>query len=237
MARLPMYEVIYQDLDRQLSSGTLRPGDRLPSEGEMAEHYGVSRMTVRQAVGRLTDERRLVRRRGAGTFVADHQATFRKVHSLGPYSEDIGRGDAVIDTVVHLREVADAPEDVSDRLGLKPRQKVTRLLRLRVVDGQPAAIQDSWIPYGLAPSLADDELLDGSLYRTLVDRFGIRLTWAEQEVSAAAANAEQAALLQVPPGTPLIAITRLTHGDENGPVEFARSWSRPEFPLLIRLER
>ncbi|MER8006847.1 GntR family transcriptional regulator [Streptomyces sp. NPDC094149] len=237
MARLPMYEVIYRDLERQLSCGTLKPGDRLPSEGDMADRYGVSRMTVRQAVGRLTDERRLIRRRGAGTFVAEHQATFRKVHTLGPFSEDIGRGDAAIDTLVHVRQIADAPQEVSDRLGLKPRQKVIRLLRVRVVDGRPAAIQDSWIPYGLAPALADEELLGGSLYRTLADRFGIRLSWAEQEVSAAAADAEQAALLQVPPGTPLIAITRLAHSDGAGPVEFAHSWSRPEFPLLIRLER
>ncbi|MFE9446468.1 GntR family transcriptional regulator [Streptomyces sp. NPDC006602] len=237
MARLPMYEVIYRDLARQLSCGTLKPGDRLPSEGEMAEHYGVSRMTVRQAVGRLTDERRLVRRRGAGTFVAEHHATYRKVHTLGPFSEDIGRGDAAIDTLVRVQQVTDAPAEVSDRLGLKPRQKVIRLLRVRVVDGQPAAIQDSWIPYGLAPALAEEELLGGSLYRTLADRFGIRLTWAEQEVSAAAASDEWAALLQVPAGTPLIAITRLTHSEGVGPVEFAHSWSRPEFPLLIRLER
>ena len=237
MARLPMYEVIYRDLVRQLSCGALEPGDRLPSEGEMAEHFGVSRMTVRQAVGRLTDERRLVRRRGAGTFVANPHATFRKVHTLGPFSEDIGRGGASIDTLIHVQQVADAPQEVSDRLGLKPRQKVVRLLRVRVVDGRPAAIQDSWVPYGLAPSLADEELLGGSLYRTLTDRFGVGPAWAEQEVSAAAASAEQAALLQVSPGTPLIAITRLAHSDGAGPVEFARSWSRPEFPLLIRLER
>jgi GntR family transcriptional regulator len=237
MVRLPMYEVIYGDLDRQISHGTLKPGDRLPSEGEIAEHYGVSRMTVRQAVGRLTDERRLVRRRGAGTFVADHHATYRKVHTLGPFSEDIGRGDTTIDTRIHVQQVAEPPEQVSDRLGVKPRQKVIRLLRVRVVDGRPAAIQDSWIPYGLAPALAQEELLGGSLYRTLADRFGIRLTWAEQEVSAAAADAEQASLLQVQPGTPLITITRLTHSDGTGPVEFARSWTRPEFPLFIRLER
>ncbi|MDQ1013674.1 GntR family transcriptional regulator [Streptomyces afghaniensis] len=237
MARLPMYEVIYRDLDRQLSCGTLGPGDRLPSEGEMADHYGVSRMTVRQAVGRLTDERRLVRRRGAGTFVTDHRTTYRKVHTLGPYSQDIGRGDTAVDTLIRVREVTDAPQEISDRLGLKPRQKVIRLLRVRTVDGQPAAIQDSWIPYALAPALADEELLGGSLYRTLADRFGIRLAWAEQEVSAAAADPEQATLLQVPPGTPLITITRLTHSDGTGPAEFARSWNRPEFPLLIRLGR
>jgi GntR family transcriptional regulator len=237
VAQLPMYEVIYRDLDRQMSSGTLKPGDRLPSEGELADHYGVSRMTVRQAVGRLTDERRLIRRRGAGTFVADHHATYRKVHALGPFSEDIGRGDSAVHTLVHLQQIADPPAEVGDRLGIKPRQKVIRLLRVRLVEGQPAAIQDSWIPYGLAPGLAEEELLGGSLYRTLADRFGIRLTWAEQEVTAAAASVEQAELLQVAPGTPLIAITRVTHSDGTGLAEFARSWTRPEFPLLLRLER
>ncbi|CAM5742375.1 hypothetical protein SALBM311S_00508 [Streptomyces alboniger] len=150
MARLPMYEVIYRDLDRQLSCGTLKAGDRLPSEGEMAEHYGVSRMTVRQAVGRLTDERRLLRRPGAGTFVwpAITPLTARSTPS-DRSREDIGRGDAVIDTLVHVQQLLDAPEEVSDRLRLKPRQKVVRLLRVRVVDGLPAAIQDSWIPFGL----------------------------------------------------------------------------------------
>ncbi|WP_133916145.1 GntR family transcriptional regulator [Streptomyces sp. NBC_00582] len=237
MVRVPMYEVIYRDLDRQISRGTLKPGDRLPSEGEIADHYGVSRMTVRQAVGRLTDERRLVRRRGAGTFVSDRPTTPRKVHALGPFSEEIGRDDTAIATRVHAQQVAEPPEQVTDRLGIKPRQKVIRVLRVRLVEDRPAAIQDSWIPYALAPALAQEELLGGSLYRTLADRFGIRLTWAEQEVSAAAASSEQAALLQVHPGAPLIAITRLTHSDGDGPVEFAQSWTRPEFPLFIRLER
>jgi GntR family transcriptional regulator len=107
---------------------------------------------------------------------------------------------------------------------------------VRVVDGTPAAIQESWLSYAVAPGIAREELVDGSLYRTLAERWGLRVRWAEQEISATPATSEQAEWLEVAVGSPLVAIIRRTFGDGSKHIEYARSWTRPEFPLIMRLD-
>jgi GntR family transcriptional regulator len=230
-----MYEVIRRDLLAQVRRGLLKAGDRLPSEPELSARFGVSRMTVRQAIDRLVGEHVVVRRRGSGTYVTA-SSRYRRLNKLGAFADEIGLGDADIRTEVRDAAALSPPDEVASRLGLKAGQQVVRLLRLRLVDGAPAALQESWLPYALAPDLAREPLLDGSLYRTLADRWGVQVKWAEQEISAAAATADQAELLRVPAGSPLVTIVRLTFAGAEHPVELAHSWTRPEFPLVTRLD-
>lgn len=235
-SRPPIYEVIYQDVATQISSGVLSPDDRLPSEADLAEQYGVSRMTVRQALGRLETGHLVVRRRGSGTYVAQPRSMYRRVNRLASFHEDLDVAETTVTTEMHAQQVAVPGEEVRRRLGLKQGQKAIRLFRSRLLDGRVAAIQDSWLPYAAAPGLARESLVGGSLYRTLRERYGITPSWAEQAITASAATEEQAGWLGVAPGSPLIFITRLTYPDGPDPVEFVHSWTRPEFPLLIRLE-
>jgi GntR family transcriptional regulator len=215
-----MYEVIYEDLRAQIDSGKLESGGVLPSEPALAEQYGVTRMTVRHAVDRLVNEHMVIRRRGVGTFVTEPRPTYRRVNRLGSLQVEIGQGDVDVTTVVSL----------------SPRQRAVHILRVRVVDGEPAAVQDSWLPHDVAPGLAGAELVGGSLYRTLGERYGVELDWAEQKVSAVAADGEWAGWLGVEAGTPLIGITRWTYAKGRHLIEYATSWTRPDFPLYIRLE-
>ncbi|WP_068800541.1 GntR family transcriptional regulator [Pseudonocardia sp. HH130630-07] len=236
MSRIPRYQVIYQDLSAQIASGSLAPDVQLPSEADLAERYGVSRMTVRQAVRQLQDEQLLVRRRGAGTFVTRPSAQRRRLNRLGSFAQEMGTDETRVRTRLRGHETVAAPEEVRDRLGLGAGQEVIRIERLRLVDDRPAALQVSWLPYAQVPLLARADLSSGSLYRTIREQYGLRLTWADQEVTASAASAEQARALEVRRGAPLIASVRITHDQGSTPVEFARSWTRPEFPLSIRLE-
>jgi GntR family transcriptional regulator len=236
VSRPPIYEVIYKDLAAQISSGVFHPDDRLPSEADLAERYGVSRMTVRQAIGRLETEHLVVRRRGSGTYVAPPRSMYRRVNRLASFHEDLDVAEMAVTTRMHVQEVAVPGDEVRHRLKLKPRQNAIRLFRSRLLDQRVAAIQDSWLPYTVAPGLAREPLIGGSLYRTLRERYGIAPSRAEQEITATAATAEQAEWLGVTRGSPLIAITRVTYADGPDPLELAHSWTRPEFPLLIRLE-
>jgi GntR family transcriptional regulator len=231
----PIYQVIYDDLAVQIAEGALEPDARLPSESELADRYGVSRMTVRQALKQMENERLVIRRRGAGTFVAPVAEQFRTLNRLGPFEREIGLEGTRLRTQVLGRESLVPPDEVRERLGLKPRQAAILLSRLRIVDDRPAALQRSWIPYALAPGLVREELIDGSLYRTLLERHGVAVQWAEQEIRGVLADEELAVLLDVAIGSPLTANKRLTYA-VSGPVELAYGWTRPEFPLLIRLE-
>lgn len=228
-----MYEVIHQDLLSQIESGRLKPNERIDSEPALAAHYGVSRMTVRQALDQLAADHLVVRRRGSGTYVL---ARSRRLNRLGSFYEEIGLGEKAVRTDVKFQGAVQPSDDIRERLALKPRQKAVRLLRLRMVEGTPAAIQESWLSLSLAPGLAHEKLIGGSLYRTLAERWEIRLRHAEMEISAAAADEQQAEWLGVAAGSPLVTVNRMTFDDQGEPVEFAQSWTRPEFPLVTSLE-
>ena len=236
MSRIPRYQVIYEDLSSQISSGALEADARLPSESDLAQRYGVSRMTVRQAVRQLQDEHLLVRRRGSGTFVTRPSAQRRRLNRLGSFAQEMGADETRVRTELLARETTAAPEEARECLGLPPGRETIRIERVRLIDDRPAALQVSWLPYALVPLLARVELTGGSLYRTIREHYGLRLSWADMEVSATAATAAQARMLDVRRGAPLIASVRITHDHSSTAVEYARSWTRSEFPLSIRLE-
>jgi len=232
-----MYEVIRTDILDQINSGILPPDSRLPSESELAERYGVSRMTVRQALDSLGRERVVVRKRGAGTFVSSARASSRRVNRLRPFRDEVTADPSAVTTVVLLRESTTAPADVAEALDLADGGRETiRIVRLRTVDDAPAAVQESWVPSTVAPGLFRGELVDGSLYQTLAHTWGVSLSWADQKISAAQATAQLAEWLTVRPGAPLIRAHRTTHDTSGRAVEYAISWTRPEFPFVMRLE-
>ncbi|MBK0868928.1 GntR family transcriptional regulator [Saccharopolyspora sp. HNM0986] len=233
MATRPMYEVIRGDLLEQITTGSLPPEDRLPSEKELAERYGVSRMTVRQALDALVRERLVVRRRGAGSFVAPPRVRSRRLNRLGPFGDEVAEE---VTTTELRRAVVHPPGRVGEVLGLDETAEVVRLFRLRTVDGTPAAVQESWVPVAAAPGLARAELVAGSLYRTLAERCGVAVSWAEQEITACAATKELAGLLQVAVRAPLTEAHRTAHDESGLAVEYALSWTRPEFPFVVRLD-
>lgn len=236
MSSVHIYQTIYQDLSDQIVAGVLKPGEKLASEADIAAQYGVSRMTVRQAMDLLGADGAVVKRRGAGTFVAKHETIFRRLNRLHSFREETGRPEAEVTATVLVQEVAQPPANVMERLGLRPRQDAVHLVRLRMLNGEPAAIQATWIPYGLAPQLARLDMRRSSLYHVLDEQFGIRLRWAEQEITASAATDQQAKWLSVKPGTPLIATTRIAYQASGAATEFTNGWTRPENPLLIRLD-
>ncbi|MEK8173748.1 GntR family transcriptional regulator [Streptomyces sp. M19] len=194
-------------------------------------------MTVRQALDSLNRDRILVRRRGAGTFVSPARAGSRRVNRLRPFRDDVMGDPATVTTAVLLRETTTAPDEVAEALGLREGgRETTRIVRLRTVDNDPAAVQESWVPSTVAPGLLRGELVDGSLYQTLAETWGVELSWADQKISAASATEQLAGWLSVRPGDPLIQASRTTHDSTGRTVEFAYSWTRPEFLFVMRLE-
>lgn len=237
MAGTPAYRRIYEDLADRIRSGEIAPEEQLLGEAVLAEQYGVARMTVRQAIGQLADDALVVRRPGVGTFVSEDPTRRRSLNRLTSFTEDMEPSARNVETVVLAQEVIDPPADVAQELNLSDGARVIRIKRLRNVDGTPALLNDSHLPYGLCPSLDREELVHGSLYRTLEERYDLRLRRAEQRIWAVAATDEVARLLQVPKRSPVLRSERITMDERNTRVEFARSWARPDFELAVHLDR
>lgn len=231
-----MYRLIEDDLAAQIATGELDVEAKLPSEHELAERYGVSRMTVRQALDRLESVHLIVRHQGSGNFVSPLQVRGRRLTHLTSFTDDLMGVNRKVDTVVIKLEIVPAPGAVADGLHLKPAQAVNHFERLRTVDGVPAALQESWVPYAVAPGLTREGMIDGSLYRTLRHRYGIQLQWADQIITAVQLTTYQSELLEAASGSAALSTRRTAFGRNGQAVEFADSWTLPQFPLYTRID-
>ncbi|OFK65513.1 GntR family transcriptional regulator [Corynebacterium sp. HMSC076G08] len=213
-----------RDILSELCRTTLKPGDILPGERILEETYGVSRITVRRAIGDLVAEGRLRRVRGKGTFVAPNPLVSR-LH-LASFSDEMGYQKVQASSRILLGERSAAPSEVCEFFGTETTVAHTHLRRLRLGDGEPYSIDDGWYNSTFAPSLLENDIYN-SVYAILDSTFEVPITGAEQTVTAVAAEEDIAELLDVPPNTPLLHITRLARSGDR-PVEWCSSVYRTD---------
>ena len=217
-----------------LIEGELEPEAPIPSERELAVRYGLSRMTVRQAINGLVAEGRLFRVRGRGTFVSKPKMDLQI--RLTSYTEGMARRGMVPASRVLAFERTKATALLARELEITPGDPVVLFERLRYADGIPMAVERSYLPETRVPGLLDGDPPQ-SLYRVLAGQYGLTPTWGEQMIEAATADRDDAALLKIPaPGVVLRMIRRSYSGDVL--VEYADSVYRGDrYQLWVPLER
>lgn len=206
--QLPMYYRIEQAILEKIQGGQLKPGTQLPSETELAQQYNVSRITAKRALDDLVQQGRAFRQQGRGTFVA--HARIREISGFRSFSEDIrARGLTPSSRVLTCKEVE--PEDsIRQRLHLDEGEHAYLIKRLRLASDDPVAVETAYLPCKICPGLLEANFATSSLYTVLKDRYGILPTWADAEIEAAPANKEEAHLLQMKVGKPVLAARRIT---------------------------
>jgi DNA-binding GntR family transcriptional regulator len=213
---VPLYHQAAGVLEQAIEDGRLPRGTRLESELDLAEQLGISRPTMRAAIKQLVDKGLLIRRRGIGTTVAPRPV--RRAVALTSLYDDLKReGREPRTRVLALEEVL-CPPDVAEHLGLGPTAPVLRFERLRIAGSDPIALMHNVVPAGLL------ELGRGDLERTgLYDVFrenGIAPNVATQQVGARKAGAEEAELLEIEPGDPMLTMTRVAYDTSGRPIEY-----------------
>jgi GntR family transcriptional regulator len=232
----PVHMSIRDDLRMRLAAGEWGAGDRLPSETDLASRYGVARMTVRQAIGSLASEGMVVRRQGLGTFAADRPGV-RQGGGLLSFTEEMRSQGRVVATKMVRAAVEEPPAAAREALQLGSCTAAVTVARLRLLDGHPAVVQNSWLPCARFAGLDAEPLLSGSLYTTLERRYGVRIVRARQQVTAGVASDGEAGLLDLRPGSPVLRITRTTYDSSNRVVEYAMNAMSPGIPIETILER
>lgn len=200
----PKHQQLREILDEYCAT-QLVPGDLLPGERVLEEAYGVSRITVRRAIGDLVASGRLTRARGKGTFVAPNPLVSR-LH-LASFSSEMQAQDVSASSQILLSERAPTPEAVQEFFGCGPQDQHIHLRRLRLGDGSPYSIDDAWYNAEFAPGLLENDVYN-SVYSILEEDYELPITDADQTVTAIAADAVSAELLGVPVGYPLLRIVR-----------------------------
>lgn len=178
----------------------------IPSERELGQRYGLSRMTVRQAVDHLVSEGRLYRVPGKGTYVS--RPKIEMALHMASFSEDMRARGLVPGAKDVDRRVITARGHVARGLGIAPGEPVHYIERLRTANGEPMALERTHIPVAVAPGLSEVSLIDTSLYEVLEQRFGLVFDSGEQTIEAGIADPVDAELLKLGKGSAVLLLQR-----------------------------
>jgi GntR family transcriptional regulator len=228
----PAYQRIQGAIRQQIEAGDLKPGDAVASERELARVHGVSLMTARHALAGLEHEGMVERRRGAGTFVAPPRIHFNKLMS---YTEQMAsRGMAGVSRLLTAK-IIDGEEEIAARLVLPASSKIVKIERVRHASEEPFALETCYLPAERFPGLVREPLGRGSLFATLEHDYDVRLTYADEEVDATAADARVAHALHVVRGAPVMRIRQVIYSSNAKPVIYVVGFYRAErHSLFIR---
>lgn len=226
---MPLYFQVSSRLEDAIRTGRVPAGARLENEIAIGERLGLSRPTVRRAIQELVDKGLLVRRRGIGTQVV--QSTVSRPVELTSLYEDLRSTRHEPSTEVLLHAVEPASEEIAAKLHVPPGSVILHLRRLRGTDGTPVAILENYLP-GEFTDLTEAQLSEHGLYQLLRGR-GVSIRIANQSIGARQTTDEEAKLLGVPRGGPLLTMERVAFDDSGRVVEFGHHCYRPD---LYRFE-
>ena len=208
------------------------PGTALPAVRDLALRLGVSRPTVRAAIEDLTRIGLLVRQQGRGTFTSPRKIT-QELAGRGAAAFGVPPAEGDWTSRVLTFRVAPAGAPRAARLKVSPAEPVLRVVRLRLVDDEPMAIERIDLPARLVPDLAPNDMESGNFYRLLRERYQVVVSDAVQSIEPTVTNPDQADLLDVPVYAPVLLIERTTRDVEGRIVEFARSIYRGDRYRII----
>lgn len=233
---IPLYIQIRNAIHEDIVKKVLTPGEKLPSEDELAARFGVSRMTLRQGISDLIDEGLIYRRHGVGTFVA--QPPVDRDHTYLSNLVQAAREEGT-DLVVRLLDanVIPAKLKVARSLGLEEGELVVRVKTLRFTADLPITMHDTYTPYKMFPQLLQEDLETLHLW-DIFEASGYRVKRAIQKVEAREADEEIARLLEMDEGAPILYKERTVYLDDGSPVEFSYCYNRGDrYRLTVVLDR
>ncbi len=213
----PLHVQLREILQRAILGGAYHPGESFPTEREISATYHVSRTTIREALSDLVRLGYLVRQQGKGTFVARAHDAFDATE-LSSFSEDMAkrglRAGAVLLGLSQQPPLGPARQHFGDEVAT-----VWRIYRLRLANDEPIALQTSYLPAERF-AFTEDDLRDGSLYAILQQRYGVAIASADEVLSAVVAGTDQAKLMRLPAGAPLLRVERYTYSQTGEPLEY-----------------
>ncbi len=223
--KVPLYIQIAESLLNRIEAGELAPGDRLPSERDLSEELGVTRMTLRRALHLLETRGLLIRRRGNGTYVAEPKIE-RQANRMVPFSRGMESRGYVPGARVITVEKRPADAAIAQKLKLALSAPVYYVCRLRLINQEPVMLERFTMPAHRFPGFDRHDLSNRSTYELMSQEYGVIAVRARQSLEPVVATEYEAELLQIEPGAPLMLERRLSVDQEGEPVEYGRDLYR-----------
>jgi len=219
----PLYEQIKEYLLYKINTGEFSPHSRIPSERNLSQQFGVSRLTVSKAIKELIQAGKLYTQVGKGTFV-DEEIIDQQLNTLTGFTEEMHKRGQRAASQVLRAEIIAASDPLARRLEIPVGGQVLILKRVRLANRQPVAVETSHVVADICPRILDNhDFSQDSLYHVLRTACKLNLTHAEQTIVARGASEAEASILGIETGQPILNMTRVTFEAHARPVEFVES--------------
>jgi GntR family transcriptional regulator len=223
---IPYYIQLMDILKEKVQHAEWAPGDQIPGEQDLCEHYQVSRTVVRQALRELEYEGVISRQKGKGTFISLPKISEGLVQKLtGFYQDMVERGLNPGTKVLH-QNVIPSNDKIARFLNIKTGEKLIDIQRLRFINEEPIQLVTTYIPYEICPALASVDLTNCSLYEYLEKEYEIFITKGRRFIEAVLANDFEAELLGIERGAPLLMLDSISYSDDGIPIEYYHALHR-----------
>jgi len=236
---LPRYYQIKAVIKKWIVEKEYSPGDRIPSENELAGRFAVSRLTVRQAVSQLVQEGFLTTRRGAGTYVADNEELINSYNiEFSGFMDDLfylaSRSKTKNASVKRIK----TPNFIKSKLQLpEGNEEIIQIKRVRYINDRSFAYTTNFIPLEVGKKIKKAELFKKPLLQILEQDFGIKFTEAFQTMEASFCDQDLAGHLNIPPGSPILFVERIMYIKNRVPFEIVQSSYRGDlYKYVTRLK-
>lgn len=233
---VPLYQQVRREILAAIGDGRLPVHAKLASERELTGIFGVSRITVRQAIQDLVQQGILKSQPGKGFFVSPEPPAGFELHLLKSFTATALAGGRTAGSRLLEARIYNAPVEITRPLFLGPGAEVILLRRLRLLDGEPVLVQSDWLPLSVAPTLLDlDWTVDNrSLYGELRGRFHVHPKGGQTTLGARLASAEEARLLELAEPAAVLTLDQIAFDDRNRPVNLSAFVQHPQrYPLTL----
>jgi GntR family transcriptional regulator len=222
--RRPLYVRAVDALYDLIEMGGFAPGQPLPAEDVLAGQLGISRSTLREALGHLEKDGAVTRRQGVGTFIAPRATRVAGgLERLQPFREVASLAGAQVEVLSRWVDAIPTPPEIASALAVPAATAIFRLRAVEAIDGCKVAYLEGYI----SPNHADRSGLEkstGSLLEYLIDQPHLNVAYARSEISTAEAGLELSASLEVPPGKPLLCLVEVVFSDDDTPIAYFRNY-------------
>lgn len=234
---IPLYHQLKDALRKAIEAGKWKSDEQLPNEARLAEMFGVSKITVRQALQELAAMGYIRREQGRGTFVSS-PGFFEGPRELTSFTDEMRAHNLEPASRVLEQTVAAADAELAASLEIAEGEPLFVLKRLRLAGHEPVGIQTAHIPLVLAPGLPEETFENVSLYGVLQRKYDVQPATARETYRAVLADRAYAELLGIPEGSPVFAAERVTASRAGKPFEYVRSIMRGDrYRIVLNLVR
>jgi len=211
--KVPLYYKLAENIEEQINNDIYEKGEKIPSERELCEIYGVSRMTVRLAIDELVKKGKLEKVQGKGTYVLS-KSIVQNLNKVYSYSKEMNKQGKISSTKMIKRKIVKADEKLAKKLRVPIGENLLYIERLRLAENVPIMVEKTWFIYNVTPFLMDIDFTKKGLYKTLDEDYGIRFNKAIETFKATQLNSYECRLLNCPNDQHGLLIKRLSYSDD-----------------------